>query len=197
MVHEFWLLVITIFINVVVDQSSATNTTTPSSETNTPSTEIMSLFQKITLEDFFKFMPKPLQNEIFVKDCQNMNSETLQRLRNEYHKNKAQTETHTKQPTTRDPASTEHTTTPSSVTRKPTPECVNTFGSVTEHKLYKFMPKPLQNEIFVKDCQNMNSETLQRLRNEYHKNKSQTETHTRQPTTRDPASTKREQCRLM
>ncbi|KAH8861490.1 hypothetical protein KSF78_0007517 [Schistosoma japonicum] len=102
MVHEFWLLVITIFINVVVDQSSATNTTTPSSETNTPSTEIMSLFQKITLEDFFKFMPKPLQNEIFVKDCQNMNSETLQRLRNEYHKNKAQTETHTKQPTTRD-----------------------------------------------------------------------------------------------
>ncbi|KAH8861487.1 hypothetical protein KSF78_0007517 [Schistosoma japonicum] len=179
MVHEFWLLVITIFINVVVDQSSATNTTTPSSETNTPSTEIMSLFQKITLEDFFKFMPKPLQNEIFVKDCQNMNSETLQRLRNEYHKNKAQTETHTKQPTTRD------TTTPSSVTRKPTPECVNTFGSVTEHKLY------MQNEIFVKDCQNMNSETLQRLRNEYHKNKSQTETHTRQPTTRG------EQCRLM
>nr|AAW26979.1 SJCHGC05353 protein [Schistosoma japonicum] len=168
MVHEFWLLVITIFINVVVDQSSATNTTTPSSETNSPSTEIMSLFQKITLEDFFKFMPKPLQNEIFVKDCQNMN-----------------------------PASTEHTTTPSSVTRKPTPECVNTFGSVTEHKLYKFMPKPLQNEIFVKDCQNMNSETLQRLRNEYHKNKAQTETHTKQPTTRDPASTEREQCRLM
>ncbi|KAH8861485.1 hypothetical protein KSF78_0007517 [Schistosoma japonicum] len=83
------------------------------------------------------------------------------------------------------PASTEHTTTPSSVTRKPTPECVNTFGSVTEHKLY------MQNEIFVKDCQNMNSETLQRLRNEYHKNKSQTETHTRQPTTRG------EQCRLM
>ncbi|KAH8861488.1 hypothetical protein KSF78_0007517 [Schistosoma japonicum] len=90
----------------------------------------------LTYSNFTEFMPKPLQNEIFVKDCQNMNSETLQRLRNEYHKNKAQTETHTKQPTTRD------TTTPSSVTRKPTPECVNTFGSVTEHKLYKFMPKP-------------------------------------------------------
>ncbi|KAH8861489.1 hypothetical protein KSF78_0007517 [Schistosoma japonicum] len=77
-----------------------------------------------------------------------------------------------------------------------------TYSNFTE-----FMPKPYsetlqrlrneyhknkaQTETHTKQPTTRDSETLQRLRNEYHKNKSQTETHTRQPTTRG------EQCRLM